>query len=49
MANKTFDPYSFERNAYLQSRDFMVKGPQAQNSAEDELKQLQEDSGQPPP
>lgn len=49
MANKTFDPYSFERNAYLQSRDFMVKGPQAQNGAEDELKQLQEDSGQPPP
>ena len=50
MANKTFDPYAFERNAYLQQRDFMVKGSQPhENSAEDELKQLQQDSGQPPP
>ena len=45
MAKKTFDPYAFERNAYLQHRDFMVAGPQAQNGAEEELKQLQE---QPP-
>jgi len=49
MANQTFDPYAFERNAYLQSRDFMVKGPHAQNSAEEELKRLQEESEQPPP
>lgn len=50
MANKTYDPYAFERNAYLQHRDFMVQGPQAEkNNAEEELKQLQEDSGQPPP
>lgn len=49
MAKQTFDPYAFERNAYLQSRDFMVQGPQAQNNAEEELKQLQEQSGQPPP
>ncbi|MDE2261747.1 MAG: VacJ family lipoprotein [Gammaproteobacteria bacterium] len=48
MANKTYDPYAFERNAYLQNRDFMVKGPQAENGAEEELKQLQEDSNQPP-
>jgi len=43
MAKKTFDPYAFERNAYLQAREYMVKGPQGQqNSAEDELKQLQQ-------
>ncbi|MFI4884863.1 MAG: VacJ family lipoprotein [Steroidobacterales bacterium] len=49
MAKQTFDPYAFERNAFLQARDFMVKGPQAQNGAEDELKQLQQDSGEAPP
>jgi phospholipid-binding lipoprotein MlaA len=50
LANKTYDPYAFERNAYLQHRDFMVQGPQSQkNSAEEELKQLQQDSGAPPP
>ena len=49
MAKKTYDPYAFVRNAYLQHRDFMVQGPQAQNGAEEELKQLQQDSGQPPP
>lgn len=42
MAQKTYDPYAFERNAYLQHRDFMVKGQNAGNSAEDELKQLQQ-------
>ena len=25
MANKTYDPYAFERNAYLQHRDFMIQ------------------------
>lgn len=43
MAKKTFDPYAFERNAYLQHRDFMVKGPQADNGADEELKQLQQE------
>jgi phospholipid-binding lipoprotein MlaA len=42
LAKKTYDPYAFERNAYLQHRDFMVKGPQAQNNAEQELKELQQ-------
>ena len=42
MAQKTYDPYAFERNAYLQHRDYMVKGESAQGSAEDELKQLQQ-------
>jgi phospholipid-binding lipoprotein MlaA len=42
MAQKTYDPYAFERNAYLQHRDYMVKGQKAQGSAEDELKQLQQ-------
>lgn len=42
MAKQTYDPYAFERNAYLQHRDFMVQGPQAQNGAEEELKQLQQ-------
>ena len=46
MAEKTFDPYAFERNAYLQHRDYMVSGQQAQNGAEEELKQLQQE---PPP
>lgn len=46
MAEKTYDPYAFERNAYLQHRDFMVHGPQEQNNgAEEELKQLQQGSG----
>lgn len=49
VANKTYDPYAFERNAYLQHRDFMVQGPHAENSAEEELKRLQEESGEPPP
>jgi phospholipid-binding lipoprotein MlaA len=42
MAEKTYDPYAFERNAYLQNRDFMVKGQKAQGGAEEELKQLQQ-------
>lgn len=43
MAKKTFDPYAFERNAYLQQREYMIEGQQGQqNSAEDELKQLQQ-------
>jgi phospholipid-binding lipoprotein MlaA len=47
MAAKTFDPYAFERNAYLQQRDFMVKGAKAQGGAEEELKELQQGSGPP--
>ena len=42
LAQKTYDPYAFERNAYLQHRDYMVKGQNAQGSAEEELKQLQQ-------
>jgi phospholipid-binding lipoprotein MlaA len=42
LAQKSYDPYAFERNAYLQNRDFMVKGQKAQGGAEEELKQLQE-------
>jgi phospholipid-binding lipoprotein MlaA len=45
MAEKTFDPYAFERNAYLQQRAFMVKGRPAENGAEEELKELQQGSG----
>lgn len=46
MAHKTFDPYAFERNAYLQQRRFMVQGSAPQkNQAEEELKELQQDSG----
>jgi phospholipid-binding lipoprotein MlaA len=43
-AAKTFDPYAFERNAYLQNRDFMVKGPKTENGPEEELKELQQGS-----
>ncbi|MGH8199867.1 MAG: MlaA family lipoprotein [Steroidobacteraceae bacterium] len=43
IAEQNFDPYAFERNAYLQQRHFLVKGAQAQkNSAEEELKELQQ-------
>ena len=42
MAQKTYDPYAFERNAYLQHRDFMVKGQKTQGGAEEELKELQQ-------
>ena len=38
---QAYDPYTFARDAYLQQRDFMVKGPQG-GGAEEELKQLQE-------
>lgn len=38
---KAYDPYALARNAYLQERDFMVKGAQA-GSAEEELKMLQD-------
>jgi phospholipid-binding lipoprotein MlaA len=41
-AEKTFDPYAFERNAYLQNRDFMIQGPKAENGPEEELKELQQ-------
>lgn len=41
-AAKTFDPYAFERNAYLQNRDFMVKGQKAETGPEEELKELQQ-------
>jgi phospholipid-binding lipoprotein MlaA len=44
---KAYDPYGFARNAYLDHRDFMVKGPRAQGGAEEELKELQQE--QPPP
>jgi len=43
MAKQTYDPYAFERNAFLQHRDFMVKGPNAENNAEQELKELQQE------
>ena len=42
LAEKTYDPYAFERNAYLQHRDFLVKGQKAQGGAEEELKELQQ-------
>ncbi|HJS90915.1 MAG TPA: VacJ family lipoprotein [Steroidobacteraceae bacterium] len=42
-AAKTFDPYAFERNAYLQNRDFMVKGQKAETGPEEELKELQQE------
>lgn len=38
---KAYDPYGLARNAYLQQRAFMVKGPQ-EGSAEQELKELQQ-------
>jgi phospholipid-binding lipoprotein MlaA len=38
---KAYDPYAFARNAYLQERNFMVKGPE-EGSAEQELKELQQ-------
>jgi phospholipid-binding lipoprotein MlaA len=41
-AEKTFDPYAFVRNAYLQNRDFMIQGPKAENGPEEELKELQQ-------
>lgn len=43
---EAYDPYAFARNAYLQARDFMVKGAQEhKNQAEEELKELQQGSG----
>lgn len=42
LADKAYDPYAFERNAYLQHRDFMVKGQKQQSGADEELKELQQ-------
>jgi len=43
LAEKTYDPYAFERNAWFQHRDFLVKGQKSQgNNAEEELKELQQ-------
>ncbi len=46
-----YDPYSFIRNAYLQNRDFKVKGDQPQNEQEQEEQlmneALQEDTAEP--
>ena len=39
---KAYDPYGLARSAYLQNRDFMVKGQKAQGGAEEELKELQQ-------
>ncbi len=48
-----YDPYSFIRNAYLQNRDFKVKGDQPQKEEEQEeqlMKEaLEEDTGAEPP
>lgn len=38
---KSYDPYAFARNAYVQERTFMVKGAQ-EGGAEQELQQLQQ-------
>jgi phospholipid-binding lipoprotein MlaA len=45
---EAYDPYAFARDAYLQQRDFMVKGSQG-GGAEEELQELQRQSEQPPP
>jgi phospholipid-binding lipoprotein MlaA len=53
-----YDPYAFIRNAYLQNRQFKVRGSDSQSEADEEQKMLEEsgiDSGsqtpqsQPPP
>jgi phospholipid-binding lipoprotein MlaA len=48
-----YDPYAFIRNAYLQNRDFKVRGDEPQNEQEQEEKlmeeALQEDNENPPP
>ncbi len=37
-----YDPYAFVRNAYLQNRDFMVRGGQSQSEEEQEQKLMEE-------
>ncbi len=37
-----YDPYTFVRNAYLQNRDFKVRGDQPQNEQEQEEKLMEE-------
>ncbi len=41
LIRRAFDPYTFARHAYLAQRKFMVHGMGHENSAEQELKELQ--------
>ena len=43
---KTYDPYAFVRNAYLQHRDFKVNGDQPSSEQEQERKMMEEAAGE---
>ena len=44
-----YDPYSFLRNAYLQNREFKVRGGTSHTEEEEEQKMLEESGIEPPP
>lgn len=48
-ADRAYDPYSFIRSAYLQNREYKVRGEQPSNEEEQEQKLLDEAEGQQMP
>jgi phospholipid-binding lipoprotein MlaA len=44
-----YDPYAFIRNAYLQNRDFKVRGSSSHAEEDEEQKMLEESGIEPPP
>ena len=46
---KAYDPYAFLRNAYLQNRQFKVRGGTSHNEEEEEQKMLEESGVEPSP
>jgi phospholipid-binding lipoprotein MlaA len=52
LIDSAYDPYAFLRNAYLQNREFKVRGANSRSEEEEEQKMLEEsgiDSTAPPP
>jgi phospholipid-binding lipoprotein MlaA len=49
LIDSAYDPYSFLRNAYLQNRQFKVRGGRSQSEEEEEQKMLEESGIEPSP
>ncbi len=47
--DSAYDPYAFLRNAYLQNREFKVRGGTSKNEEEEEQKMLEESGIEPTP
>jgi phospholipid-binding lipoprotein MlaA len=49
LLDSAYDPYAFLRNAYLQNRQFKVRGGRSQSEADEEQKMLEESGIEPTP